>query len=835
MPESIKESFRSDVEANPKTFYPTQVLEEYGFERRQCVESDMYFWTADPDREICGDVDVVGEYSFLDEDLSEASFSYTDVWESFSSYMEEKGYNAIDRYPVTARWRDDADFVAASIYDFQPHVVNGDANPPANPLTVPQFCLRFNDIQNVGVTMSHTTGFTMIGQHAFDDADDWDQDQYFKDLLDWFLNEVGVSKESLVLHEDVWSGGGNLGPCIEFFAGGLELANQVYMLYEVNGSERREIPLKVLDMGMGQERVAWFASDAPTLYHATFPKALRRAEDQAGIDVDYDLLEAFTPYAARLNDDEVDDVDDAWRQVAADLSDEKDDLQNELQPFTDLVSVVEHGRSLLIALSDGALPSNVRGGHNLRVILRRCYNILNSYDWSFTIKDVVSWHAEELGSQFSELEGSLDHVKTILDVEKEKYEDTKQNHERLIEDVVEDGGASDERVIELYDSHGLHPEELQEKAAEQGVSVSIPEDFWRRVTERHEHGSNQEYQESAQRRFDRVEETERLYFDHYDRTEFTAAVEAIESVDDVYHVVLNRSAFYPTGGGQEHDTGRMAGDKVVDVFDEGGRVVHVMPSVSFEEGDEVHGEIDFERRLQLSQHHTATHIITGCAREHLGEHVWQAGASKTEEKARIDLTHYDSLSDADEQAIEELAQSVIADNLPVEHRFYDRDVAESTYGFTIYQGGAVPGDEVRIVSVGDLDHEACGGTHVEVTGDVEHVKLVKSSKKQDGVIRLEFLAGRRAKEKIEAERETIDTLCDELNCEDPALIPGRAEEVFSKWKDIRKDKLDEFEFESEERFDGDVIDEAASRLKTQRKHVVKTVRKFKDKIEGLLD
>jgi alanyl-tRNA synthetase len=138
------------------------------------------------------------------------------------------------------------------------------------------------------------------------------------------------------------------------------------------------------------------------------------------------------------------------------------------------------------------------------------------------------------------------------------------------------------------------------------------------------------------------------------------------------------------------------------------------------------------------------------------------------------------------------------------------------------------------VSIDGLDHEACGGTHVRTTGEVKHFKLLKSSKKQDGVVRVEFLAGERARKRIKAEQKTIDTLCDELRCEDPALIPGRAEEVFQKWKDIRKDKLDEFTFESEERYEGDVIDEAADRLKTQRKHVVKTVRKFKDKIRDLL-
>jgi alanyl-tRNA synthetase len=830
----VKETFRSEARNNPDKFFPTAVLREYGYHRKQCSETGRYFWTTDDDRNICGDVEVIGEYEFLNDDFNTPEWSYTDVWEAFASFFESRGYTSVDRYPVTARWRDDADFVAASIYDFQPHVVNGDADPPANPLVIPQYCLRFNDIENVGVTMSHTTGFTMIGQHAFDDEDTWDQDKYFRDLLDWFLTDVGISRDDLILHEDVWSGGGNLGPCIEFFAGGLELANQVYMLYEINGGERQEIPIKVLDMGLGHERVAWFASNEPTLYHATFPETLRRAQNSVDHDVDQDVLDAFIPYAARLNADEVDDIDDAWRTVADLLDADPSALRGELKPFTDLVSVVEHTRTLLIALSDGALPSNVRGGHNLRVILRRCFNIIRAHDWDLTLDDLVDWHADELSDLFPELQDHTEHVKHILSVEHDKYQSTKQDHERLIQDVVDDGGASDNRIIELYDSHGLDPEELKRRAADHDVDITIPDDFWRRVTERHDH-SKASHDEDTERSFTEVDSTERLYYDHFDDVEFTGVVERIVDEDDVYHVALNRSAFYPTSGGQEHDTGMLGGDKVVAVYTEGDVVVHVLPEISFDEGDTVTGSIDFDRRLQLSQHHTATHIMTGCARELFGEHVWQAGASKTEEKARLDITHYDSLTAEDERRLQEAVNDVIQDNLSVKHRFYDRKTAEQKYGFTIYQGGAVPGNKIRVVSVDGLDHEACGGTHVPVTGDVKHIEIVKSSKKQDGVVRLEFLAGERAKEKQEKDRQVIDTLLDELGCEDPALIPGRAEEVFQKWKDIKKDKLDEFRFESTERFEGDALDEAANRLKTQRKHVIKTVRKFKDKIDDLLD
>ena len=107
------------------------------------------------------------------------------------------GYISIPRYPVVARWRDDTDFVQASIYDFQPHVVNGSAQPPANPLVVPQFCLRFNDIDNVGITGAHYTGFVMIGQHAFMTPEKWNQAEYFRNIYAWCTKFKSVEEKNL--------------------------------------------------------------------------------------------------------------------------------------------------------------------------------------------------------------------------------------------------------------------------------------------------------------------------------------------------------------------------------------------------------------------------------------------------------------------------------------------------------------------------------------------------------------------------------------------------------------------------------------------------------------
>ena len=161
----MKLKFKETASKDPDKYYSTRVLKEEGFKRKQCPKCRTFFWTA-ADSETCDNPECSGGFRFIDNSPSKYKLDYIEVWTKFSKIFNKLGYTPIPRYPVAARWREDTDFVQASIYDFQPYVVSGEVEPPANPLTVPQLCLRFNDIDNVGLTGSHYTGFVMIGQHA---------------------------------------------------------------------------------------------------------------------------------------------------------------------------------------------------------------------------------------------------------------------------------------------------------------------------------------------------------------------------------------------------------------------------------------------------------------------------------------------------------------------------------------------------------------------------------------------------------------------------------------------------------------------------------------------
>ena len=820
----FKQEFKQDVHENYEDYFAVDTLRDKGYSRHKCEECGTFFWSSSS-RDICGDPECVGRFNFLARPISQADMSYTECWNAFESFFESRMYTSIPRYPVVARWRDDTDFVQASIYNFQPYVVTGDVNPPANPLVVPQFCLRFNDIDNVGVTMSHNTGFVMVGQHAFMEETDWDQSRFFEDLFDFFINILKIPKDELILHEDAWVGGGNYGPCMEFFSGGLELANQVYMMFGEDG----ELDMKVLDMGLGLERIAWFVRGEGTLYEASFPETVDYVLESEGVTYDKEFLNKYVPYGSQLNIDEVDDMDEAWDRVSKEMNGGKKGLKTILSPLKDVFALVEHARTLLIALHDGALPSNVKGGYNLRVLLRRCIDIIDDNDFDITLLDVMKRHAEELEPLYSGLAENLDDIEEILNVEIEKYRRNKEKNEERIDKLLDEGDVDEKTLIHMYKTHGVDPSRVEEKAEKRDITVDVPEDFDQKVSE------EDTFSKETDKNYvsESLPETEPLYFDHYDYVDFKARVLKVIEKEDTDIVVLDRSAFYPTGGGQMHDTGVIGDDEVYRVEKQGNTTLHYVNDVSVEEGDDVSCRVDFERRKQLSQHHTATHIITGVCHDLFGDHVWQAGAKKSVEKARIDITHYDSLTREDEEQIEKKANKIVKENRTVYKGFMSRDKAEAEYGTRIYQGGAVPGNELRIVRIEGLDVEACGGTHVDVTGDVEKVKIKKTSKVQDGVVRIEFYAGEKALEVERKEREELEKIADELDC-DVEEIPGRCEELFKRWKDARKDRLDGFMMTSSESYSGNILKESAERLQTQPKHVLKTVRRFKSDIEEYL-
>jgi alanyl-tRNA synthetase len=234
-------------------------------------------------------------------------------------------------------------------------------------------------------------------------------------------------------------------------------------------------------------------------------------------------------------------------------------------------------------------------------------------------------------------------------------------------------------------------------------------------------------------------------------------------------VVLDQSSFYPTSGGQEHDTGKMWIDEVeyevIDVMKVGPCVLHVLspplPAAATYDsykGKTVRGLVNEERRSQLRNHHTATHIVYASCRKVLGPHVWQHGAKKTVNQAHLDITHFQSLSHEDMLAIENEANRIVHRCKEITKGFMAKDEAEKQYGFHLYQGGVVPGNELRVVNISDTDTEACCGTHASNTAEVGLIKLIKSARISDGIVRLYYVAGEHALGLLNNESHILESL-----------------------------------------------------------------------------
>jgi alanyl-tRNA synthetase len=769
------------LERFPAEEYAVPFFKEKGYVRKLCPKCGTYYWTLNPEQETCGEARPEGcaHYTFIGNPPTKQSYNLREMREFFLSFFERRGHTRIKPYPVVARWRDDIYLTHASIIDFQPYVTEGIAPPPANPLVIAQPCIRLVDITNTGPTFGkYVTIFEMGGHHAFNYPD---KEVYWKDQTvryhDEFVRELGIKPEEVTYKEEVWSGGGNAGPCLECIVRGLEVATLVFMQYKVVGDQFVRLPIRTVDTGYGIDRYAWLSQGSASAFHAIYGELLDKVFKMAGINVDYDLLTRVAKFSALMSLDKTVGRIEARLKIAETVGVDAKKLDDVLLPIESTFAVTDHTKCLTFILSEGVVPSNIQEGYLARLLFRRIYRLLRTLGIPDRLYDIFDLQINYWSSDYPHIREMRNEIMEILAVEEEKYKETITRGERLIRRLASELKAKGVRHVpvevmtELYDSHGVPPEIVKEVAEGEGLEAPIPENFYALVAERHMQIQKLTEEEGAKAEKwleDEVAglpETEALYYkDQYTR-EFEAKVLRVVGGE---YVILDKTCFYPEGGGQPSDTGWLIFDggkvEVLDVQKVGRVIVHKIGGKKVpREGATVKGVINWDRRYALMKAHTATHIVNGAARRVLGQHVWQFGTQKGVESSRLDISHYRRLTREEVQKIEALANEAVFKGMPVETMWLPRSEAESQYGFRLYQGGAVPGKEIRVVKVGDWEVEACAGTHVRNTGEIGFIKIIHSERIQDGVERLVYAVGIQALKAVQKNEELLWRVSEILN------------------------------------------------------------------------
>jgi len=821
----IKAIAKPEFAKSPEKFYPTKTLSNLGYHRSTCKCGNNY-WRKTEERKTCGDSNCEKCYNFIGvgtgigRGASGKKITYAGAWETFRKSLcsADVPCTAIPRYPVVARWRADVDYVAAGIYCFQPYCVTGELEPPANPLICPQFCLRFNDLDNVGLTGRHYSGFVMLGIQVFNTPRNYKFwiDECIQFNYNWLTVELGINPDEITFVEDVWAGGGNLGPSIEYFVGGLEVGNMVFMQFKTFPDGSREpLQVQIIDVGIGLERIPWLINGSATSYEDIFPRALEFLLSKIDLESAKNSLESkdnvtaeiwkkYGPYSCLLNIDEVEDIDKTWAWIAEKIGETPKRVKQAIEPIKDAYVVCDHTRTILMAIEDGSLPSNVGGASNVRNILRRVFSILAKRGWWDNLKmegflELFNKHKEDLATLYGPFKEYKSFANIIrLEYNRWKNTDTEQQKKlvRLLKkrkNVL----TIDDWILSVT-SWGLPADTISNVSG-----LEIPGNLYDEIARRQE--SQMIAQAPVLYDTAHLEETQSLYYEDHDQYEFTAQIlEVLPNVTQEHVpsiVILDRSHFYPTSGGQDHDSGKLWIDdkeyQVVDVFKVGPCVLHILEpplsinsTLSIEEalniykGKDVRGQVNSNRREQLRNNHSATHVVYAACRQVLGPHVWQNGAKKSIEQAHLDITHYQSLTHEEVLNIQTNANRIVHKCKQITKGFMPKDEAEKKYGFHLYQGGVVPGNTLRVVNIAGTDTEACCGTHCDNTAEIGTIKILKTGRISDGIVRLYYVAGEKALTKINEETKILNSLVDSWGVGSLSDIPKTASRFFNGYKKL---------------------------------------------------
>ncbi len=711
----------------------------------------------------------------------------------FLDFFREKGHTVV---PSSSLLPPDPTllFTNAGMNQFKPYFL-GEVEPPFKRAASVQKCLRaggkHNDLDNVGFTRRHHTFFEMLGNFSFGD--------YFKrEAIVWaweLLTEVfKIPKEKLwvtVYEEDdeayyIWRDEvgveegrimrmgakdnfwemGDVGPCgpsseILYDLGEgeerfLELWNLVFMQYNRRSDGSLEaLPKKNIDTGMGLERIASVLQGTYSNYETDlFLPIINFIEQISGVKYSY---ESGAPHRV----------------------------------------IADHTRALVFAISDGIYPSNFGRGYVLRRILRRAYNFAQKLNILepiiYRVADVV---IEIMGDVYPEIVENAKTTKEIIKSEEERFLNTLG---RAIPVLIEKLESAKEKGIldgytsfNLYDTYGIPQDMIEDWAKAYNLEVDWV-GFWKemeKARERSRIGST--FKVLSPDWIKVSDDYTGSKFVGYKNLSWKSKVAKIGKLKNKDALVCYETPFYPEGGGQVGDVGRIIGKgwyfEVEDTKRFGMDIIHYGKLIGNAEIGEECDLVVYERERNAARRaHTSTHLLHASLRSILGPHVRQQGSLVERDRLRFDFSHPKALTDEEIKEIEILVNSKIRENIPVteEYKPYREAIREGA--IAIFEEKY--GETVRVITVGDFSKELCGGTHVDRTGDIGIFLIVKEESVSAGTRRIEALVGERAIRYIQESRDILDGLVETFKVgygEIPKIVKKRLEEMERLENEIKR-------------------------------------------------
>ncbi len=693
---------------------------------------------------------------------------------------------------------------------------DGSEKPKCNRITNSQKCIRTNDIENVGKTARHHTFFEMLGNFSIGDyfkkdailyawefmtSEQWlgiDKEKLYitvyeedQEAYDIWVSECKVNPNHILKTEgNFWEiGEGPCGPNSEiFFDRGekydpekvgerlffeeiendryVEVWNIVFSQYDAkegkNRSEYKELPQKNIDTGMGFERLV---------------SLLQQGETNFDTDI-------FLPIITKISEFSKFPYVGTYRQAYQVIAD--------------------HIRTVTFALSDGALFSNEGRGYVLRRVLRRAvrYGLQLEINGAFMYQlvDVV---AESMKEFYPYLLEKKELVSKLVKVEEETFHSTLAHGEKLLMDELSkstDKKLSGSIMFKLYDTYGFPKELTMEIAAEKGYTVDS-EQFEVEMKQQKERARNARADEQSM-----ASQSEELMnfaikseFVGYEQIQCNSIIIAlfkdgkqVETLSDHGVVILDNTCFYAESGGQIADTGILSSEsgsmKVVDVRKAPqGQHLHFVEEIQGEVnvGDKISGEIDFQRRLNIKANHSSVHLLQSALKKVIGDHVSQAGSYVTEDYARFDFTHFEKLSDEQLEEIEREVNQMIMEDNPVVTELLSIEEAKNSGALALFDEKY--GDLVRVVSMGDVSKELCGGTHVNNTQEIGVFKIESEESIGSGIRRLVTKTKLMAYSDFVSSEKALKELANKMKLNSVHLIDEKVESLLEETMKLKKE------------------------------------------------